>query len=97
MEPRVLRLFQLTPSHTEEALVLVALAFTTVVSTAVASTVVQRYGVEWPWASELLRSVLLELTGLIAADIVPIDRAELLQDCANLSASSFALRLGWGT
>jgi hypothetical protein len=48
-------------------------------------------------ASELLRSVLLELTGLIAADIVPIDRAELLQDCANLSASSFALRLGWGT
>ena len=92
MEPRVLRLFQLTPSHTEEALVLVALAFT-----AVASTVVQRYGVEWPWALELLRSVLLELTGLIAADIVPIDRAELLQDCANLSASSFALRLGWGT
>jgi hypothetical protein len=45
----------------------------------------------------LLRSVLLELTGLIAADIVPIDRAELLQDWANLPASSFALRLGWGT
>ena len=42
-----LRLFQLTPSHTEEALALVALAFTTVVSIAVASTVVQPYAVEW--------------------------------------------------
>jgi hypothetical protein len=54
---RVLRLFQLTPSHIEEALELVALAFTTVVSiavvsiavvsTAVGSTVVQPYAVEW--------------------------------------------------
>src|SRR5438445_6717878 len=51
-----LRLFQLTPSHTEEALV--ALAFTTVVSIAVASTVVQPYAVEWRWASALLRWVL---------------------------------------
>jgi hypothetical protein len=52
--PRVLRLFQLTPSHTEEALALVAQAFTTVVSIAVAYTVVQRDAVEWPRASELL-------------------------------------------
>jgi hypothetical protein len=68
-----LRLFQLTPSHTEEALELVALAFTTVVSIAVASTVVQPYAVEWRWASELLRSVLVppELTELIAADTIP--------------------------
>jgi hypothetical protein len=41
------RLFQLTPSHTEEALELVALAFTTVVSIAVGSTVVQPYAVAW--------------------------------------------------
>jgi len=41
------RLFQLTPSHTEEAWELVALAFTTVVSIAVESTVVQPYAVEW--------------------------------------------------
>jgi len=70
-----LRLFQLTPSHTEEALV--ALAFTTVVSIAVASTVVQPYAVEWRWASELLRSVLVppELTELIAADTIRTDRA----------------------
>ena len=72
-----LRLFQLTPSHTEEALALVALAFTTVVSIAVASTVVQPYAVEWRWASELLRSVLVppELTELIAADTIRTDRA----------------------
>lgn len=60
---------------------MVALAFTTVASIAVASTVVQRYAVEWPWVSELLRSVLLELTELIAADTIPIDRAtKLSQD-----------------
>ena len=70
-----LRLFQLTPSHTEEALV--ALAFTTVVSIAVASTVVQPYAVEWRWASELLRSMLVppELTELIGADTIRTDRA----------------------
>jgi hypothetical protein len=71
---RVLRLFQLTPSHTEEALALVALALTTVVSIAVASTVVQLYAGEWRWASELLRSVLV-LTELIVADTIRIDRA----------------------
>jgi hypothetical protein len=56
---------------------LVALAFTTVVSIAVASTVVQPYAVEWRWASELLRSVLVppELTELIVADTIRIDRA----------------------
>jgi hypothetical protein len=68
-----LRLFQLTPSHTEEALALVASAFTTVGSIAVASIVVQPYAVEWRWGSELLRSVLVppELTELIAADTIP--------------------------
>jgi hypothetical protein len=44
-----------TLSHIEEALELVVLAFTTVVSIAVASTVVQPYAVEWRWASEPLR------------------------------------------
>jgi hypothetical protein len=53
---------------------LVALAFTTVGSIAVASIVVQPYAEEWRWASELLRSV-PELTELIAADIIRIDRA----------------------
>jgi len=38
---------------------LVGLAFTMVVSIAVASTVVQPYDAEWRWASELLRWVLL--------------------------------------
>jgi hypothetical protein len=59
---------------------LVALAFTTVVSIAVASTVVQPYAVEWRWASGLLRSVLVppELTELIAADTIRIDRASSL-------------------
>ena len=44
---------------------------------AVASTVVQPYAVEWRWASELLRSVLVppELTELIAADTIRTDRA----------------------
>jgi uncharacterized protein YqcC (DUF446 family) len=72
-----LRLFQLTLSHIEEALELVALAFTTVVSIVAASTVVQPYAVEWRWVSELLRWVLLppELTELIAADTIPTDRA----------------------
>jgi hypothetical protein len=56
---------------------LVALAFTTVVSIAVPSTVVQPYAVEWRWASEPLRSVRLppELTELIAADTIRTDRA----------------------
>jgi hypothetical protein len=56
---------------------LVALAFTTVVSIAVASTVVQPYAVEWRWASEPLQSVLVppELTELIAADTIPTHRA----------------------
>jgi hypothetical protein len=73
----VLRPFQLTPLHIEEALELVALAFTTVVSIATASTVVQPYAVEWRWASELLRWVPLplELTVLLAADTIPTDRA----------------------
>ena len=46
-------------------------------SIAVASTVVQPYAVEWRWASELLRSVLVppELTELIAADTTPTHRA----------------------
>ena len=46
------------------ALGLVALVFITAVSIAVASIVVQPCAVELPWASELLRSVLLltELT-----------------------------------
>jgi hypothetical protein len=88
-----LRLFQLTPSHTEEALELVALAFTTVGSIAVASIVVQPYAEEWRWASELLRSV-PELTELIAADTIPIDRAtKLMQDRANPSARLFPLWL----
>jgi hypothetical protein len=57
----------------------------------------QRYAVEWPWASELLPSVPLALTELIAADTIPIDRAtKLLQDRANTSASLFPLRPGWG-
>jgi hypothetical protein len=97
LTPRVLRLFQLTPSHTEEALALVAQAYSTVVSIAVAYTAMQRYAVEWPWASELLPSVPLALTELIAADTIPIDRAtKLLQDRANTSASLFPLRPGWG-
>jgi hypothetical protein len=56
---------------------LVALAFTTVASIAVASTMVQPYAVEWRWASELPQSVLvpLELTELIAADTIPTHRA----------------------
>jgi hypothetical protein len=72
-----LRLFQLTLSHIEEALELVALAFTTVVSIVAASTVVQSYAVEWRWVSELLPWVLLppELTELIAAGTIPTDRA----------------------
>jgi hypothetical protein len=48
----VLRLFQLTPSHIEEALAFIALAFITVASIAVgfivvAFIVVQPYAVEW--------------------------------------------------
>jgi hypothetical protein len=47
-----LRLFQLTPSHIEEALAFIALAFITVASIAVgfivaAFIVVQPYAVEW--------------------------------------------------
>jgi len=49
---RALRLFQLTPSHIEEALALVEPAFITVASIAVgfivvAFIVVQPYAVEW--------------------------------------------------
>jgi hypothetical protein len=62
------------PSLIEEALELVALAFTTAVSIAVALIVVQPYAVEWRSASELLPWEQLELTELIAAGI-PIDRA----------------------
>jgi hypothetical protein len=42
-----------------------------------ALTVVQPYAVEWRWATELLRSVLvpLELRELIAADTIRMDRA----------------------
>ncbi len=69
-----LRLFLLTPSHIEGALELVALAFITVASIAVASTVVQPYAVEWRSASELLQSVLVP-PELIAADTIPTDRA----------------------
>jgi hypothetical protein len=56
------------------------LAFITVASIAVAFIVVQPYAVEWRWALELLRSVLVppELTELIAADTIRIDRARAL-------------------
>jgi hypothetical protein len=76
-------------------LALVALAFTTVVSIAVAFIVVQPCAVEWRSAPELLQWEQLELTELIAADITPIDRAtKLMQDRANTSASLFPIRLG---
>jgi hypothetical protein len=69
-----------TPSHIEEALValeLVALAFTTVAFIAVAFIVVQPCAAGWRLASELpqLEQLPLELTELIAADTIPIDRA----------------------
>jgi hypothetical protein len=56
---------------------LVALTFITVASIAVAFIVEQRYAVEWLWALELLRSVLVppEPTELIAAVTIRIDRA----------------------
>jgi hypothetical protein len=44
---RALRLFQLTPSHIEEALVLVALALVMSAFIAVAFIVVQPYAAEW--------------------------------------------------
>jgi len=47
MASRVLRPFQLMPSHIEEALALVALAFTAVASIVVPFIVVQPYAVEW--------------------------------------------------
>ena len=47
MAPRVLRLFQLTPSHTEEALALVVLASVVSAFIMVAFIVVQPYAVEW--------------------------------------------------
>jgi hypothetical protein len=78
----VLRLFQLMPSHIEEALALVALALITVVSIAVAFTVEQPCAVGWRSASELRQweQLPLGLTELIAADTIPIDRAtELLK------------------
>jgi len=77
-----LRPFQLTPSHIEEALALVALAFITVASIAVgfivvAFIVVQPYAVEWRWASVLLPSVQLlqEHMEPNAADTIPTHRA----------------------
>ena len=74
---------------------MVGLAFTMVVSIAVASTVVQPYDAEWRWASELLRWVLLPPALMHAADIIPTDRAtRLLNDRANTSAKLFPLRSG---
>jgi len=89
-----------TPSHIEEALValeLVALAFTTVASIAVAFIVVQPCAAGWRLASELpqLEQLPLELTELIAADTIPTHLAnELLQDRANTWARLLPLRLG---
>lgn len=73
---RVLRLFQLMPSHIEEALALVALELAAQAFTTVAFIVVQPYAVEWRWASALLPSALLptEHTEVItrhAADTTP--------------------------
>jgi hypothetical protein len=81
------------PSHIEEALELVALAFTTAVSIAVAFIVEQPCAVEWRSASELLPSEQLELTELIAAGI-PIDRA----NCCRTAPTHWRIcsRCGWG-
>jgi len=72
-----LRLFQLTPSHTEEALALVVLALVVSAFIAVAFIVVHRYAVEWRWASVLLPSVQLlqEHMEPNAADTIPTHRA----------------------
>jgi hypothetical protein len=61
------------------------LAVTTVVSIAVAFIVVQRYAVEWRSASEQLQWEQLppELTELLAADTIPMDRTtKLMQGLA---------------
>jgi hypothetical protein len=74
---------------------LAALAFTTVVSIAVAFIVVRPYAVEWRSAPELLLWEQLELTELIAADTIHIVRAtKLMRDRANTSASLFPLWRG---
>jgi hypothetical protein len=79
----VLRRFQLTPSHIEEALPLVALAFMAVSSIVVvpfivvAFIVVQPCAVEWRSASVLLPSALLPREPITrhAADTIPTHRA----------------------
>ena len=65
---------------------MVALAFTTVVSIAAVSIVVQPYAVEWWSASELLQweQVPLGPTELIAADTIPIDRANARHGLAGI-------------
>ena len=77
----LLRLFQPTPSL-EEAVVALALAFITVAFITVpfivaVFIVVQRYAVEWRWASVLLPSVQLlqEHMEPNAADTIPTHRA----------------------
>jgi len=72
-----LRLFQLTPSHIEEALALVVSALVASAFIAVAFTVVQPYAVAWRSASVLLPSVLLlqEHTTRRAAGTIPTHRA----------------------
>jgi hypothetical protein len=80
----------------------VALAFITVVSIAVvsiavASTVEQPWDVGWRLASELPQweQLPLELTELIAAVTIPIDRAtKPLQGRAGTSVRLFPLQLG---
>jgi len=81
---RVLRLFQLTPSHIEEAWELAVLAFITVVSIGAASIAAQPCAVEWRWASEPLRSALLPTALTRAADILPTHRAT--SGCCNEGA-----------
>jgi hypothetical protein len=72
-----LRLFQLTPSHIEEALALVVSALVMLALIAVAFIVVQPYAVAWRSASVLLPSVLLlqEHTTRRAAGTIPTHRA----------------------
>jgi hypothetical protein len=75
----------------------VALAFITVVSIAVASTVEQPCAVGWRLASELPQweQLPLELTELIAAVTIPMDRAtKSLLGRAATSMRLFPLQLG---
>jgi hypothetical protein len=76
---RVLRLFQLTPSHTEEALAALASVVLAVIAVAFIAGVyiaVQPYAVEWRQALVLLPSVLLpEHIMRRAADTIPTHRA----------------------